>query len=322
MPPATPHSPSSCGRVQRELLRRVRPASTAPRPVRATCRPRTVLALAFGWSPPAANRPSSRIDLAADVVSRGDHLNTGVTGTKYLLPILSDHGCADLAYRVATQCRRLRVGLLGTRPAPPVVGGMARASRSRGTGSSAPRRLALRLPRRDLGRPRGATTQSVQALPAAGLDRPRAASTPCAARSPRTGAGLHRTRRLACHVPANSTATVYVPARSPDLVAESGVPAATASGVSYVGFENGYCDLPRRLRRVPLPLQRGGRQRGRGGHACPRRCRSRWARPRPSARSRRASIAPTSPRRLRTSSPPPERPRCRSATPAALRPDA
>ncbi|MCS7480328.1 glycoside hydrolase family 78 protein [Umezawaea endophytica] len=41
-------------------------------------------------------------NLVADVNGRGVHLNTGALGTKLILPVLTDTGNSDLAYRVAT----------------------------------------------------------------------------------------------------------------------------------------------------------------------------------------------------------------------------
>lgn len=61
-----------------------------------------VLPLAFGLA------PRSGVDrivhsLVEDLRARDDHLNTGILGTKYLLPVLSRHGHADLALRIARQ---------------------------------------------------------------------------------------------------------------------------------------------------------------------------------------------------------------------------
>jgi alpha-L-rhamnosidase len=61
-----------------------------------------VLALAFGLVP-EHEAPRVVANLVGDVVDRGDHLNTGILGTKYLLPMLSRNGHADLALRIATQ---------------------------------------------------------------------------------------------------------------------------------------------------------------------------------------------------------------------------
>ncbi|MGW0227790.1 family 78 glycoside hydrolase catalytic domain [Actinopolymorpha singaporensis] len=61
-----------------------------------------VVALAFGLVP--QGRYDRVLDrLVADVHDRDDHLDTGVIGTKFLLPLLSRNGLADLAFTVATQ---------------------------------------------------------------------------------------------------------------------------------------------------------------------------------------------------------------------------
>jgi alpha-L-rhamnosidase len=61
-----------------------------------------VLAVAFGLVP--EDRVQDVVDrLAADVRARGMHLDTGILGTRYLLPVLSEHGHADVAFAVATQ---------------------------------------------------------------------------------------------------------------------------------------------------------------------------------------------------------------------------
>jgi alpha-L-rhamnosidase len=51
---------------------------------------------------PATKRAAVVANLVADVNDRGVHLNTGALGTKLILPVLSDTGNAELAYRVAT----------------------------------------------------------------------------------------------------------------------------------------------------------------------------------------------------------------------------
>lgn len=42
-------------------------------------------------------------NLVQDIVDKDYHLDTGVIGTKYLLPVLSDYGYSDVAYRIVTQ---------------------------------------------------------------------------------------------------------------------------------------------------------------------------------------------------------------------------
>jgi alpha-L-rhamnosidase len=58
--------------------------------------------LAFGLVPDGYVRPVVE-SLVADVRSRGMHLNTGCLGTEVLLPVLTDHGYADVALAVARQ---------------------------------------------------------------------------------------------------------------------------------------------------------------------------------------------------------------------------
>ncbi len=57
--------------------------------------------LAFGLAP-AGDQQAIADGLAADVVAKGNHLATGANGSKYILPVLSQYGHADLAYQVAT----------------------------------------------------------------------------------------------------------------------------------------------------------------------------------------------------------------------------
>lgn len=61
------------------------------------------LALSFGLVPDAATAERVAASLAADVEAKGNKLNTGVLGTKELLPVLTDHGYEELALEVATQ---------------------------------------------------------------------------------------------------------------------------------------------------------------------------------------------------------------------------
>ena len=58
--------------------------------------------LAFGLVP-EDREEAVAARLADDVIARENHLNTGIIGTKVLLPMLSKYGYHDLAYAVATQ---------------------------------------------------------------------------------------------------------------------------------------------------------------------------------------------------------------------------
>lgn len=61
-----------------------------------------VVPLAFGIVPDSQVTPVLR-SLVDDLAARDARLDTGVIGTRHLLPVLAEHGAVDLAYRVATQ---------------------------------------------------------------------------------------------------------------------------------------------------------------------------------------------------------------------------
>ncbi|URM94014.1 glycoside hydrolase family 78 protein [Actinomadura madurae] len=60
-----------------------------------------LLPLSFGLVS-KADRAAVLANLVNDIRTRGDHLNTGALGTKIILPVLTDSGNGDLAYKVAT----------------------------------------------------------------------------------------------------------------------------------------------------------------------------------------------------------------------------
>lgn len=62
-----------------------------------------VLALAFGLAPDAEAADGVAASIVADIRAKGNKLNTGVLGTKYLLPVLTDYGYADVAYGLAVE---------------------------------------------------------------------------------------------------------------------------------------------------------------------------------------------------------------------------
>ncbi|TDC45637.1 hydrolase [Actinomadura sp. KC345] len=61
-----------------------------------------LIALALGLAPEESQKAVTA-RLVRDVRERGDHLNTGALGTKYLLTELTARGHGELAYKVATQ---------------------------------------------------------------------------------------------------------------------------------------------------------------------------------------------------------------------------
>lgn len=59
-----------------------------------------LLPLAFGF---AKDEKEVAKNLAEDFISRDYHLDTGCTGTRFVLPVLCDYGYTDVAYKVLTQ---------------------------------------------------------------------------------------------------------------------------------------------------------------------------------------------------------------------------
>ena len=61
-----------------------------------------IIPLTFGLAP--EDRRSAILEnVVRDIEARGTHLSTGFLGTAYVLPLLSDNGYHELAYRLATQ---------------------------------------------------------------------------------------------------------------------------------------------------------------------------------------------------------------------------
>lgn len=61
-----------------------------------------LLPLAFGLVPDEHKKAVAE-NLAADFINRDYHLDTGCTGTKFVLPVLCDNGYSDIAFRVLMQ---------------------------------------------------------------------------------------------------------------------------------------------------------------------------------------------------------------------------
>lgn len=199
-----------------------------------------VLALAFDLAPDPATAQRVADGIAADVRAKGMHLNTGVLGTKYLLPVLTRYGHEDVAWAVATGTRYPGWGYMLANGATTMWEHWALAARSRGhyflgtiddwlyhdvaglrPGEDGWRRFSIapRMTAR-LGSARGSI---------------RTPYGTAASDWRRTDTGL----RLEARVPVGTTAQVRLPAARVDDVRESGGPLRAASGVHAVEAEDG-----------------------------------------------------------------------------------
>ncbi|KRE30484.1 family 78 glycoside hydrolase catalytic domain [Agromyces sp. Soil535] len=200
-----------------------------------------VLALAFGLTPDEETAERVAASIVADIEAKGMHLNTGVLGTKYLLPVLTDYGYADVAYAVATQTTYPSWGYMIENGATTMWEHWALDARSRGhyflgtiddwlfhdvAGIQASEETGYR----DITIAPAVTTQ---------LDHASASTStpygPVSSSWRRDGDRL----QLDVHVPVGSTATVVIPAANAYAVTEGGVRAADAEGVHDVSAEDG-----------------------------------------------------------------------------------
>lgn len=208
-----------------------------------------VLAVQFGLTPDAATEQRVVDSIAADVVAKGVHLNTGVLGTKYLLPVLTSHGYADLAYDLAVQTTYPSWGYLIEQGATSMWEHWSLDARSRGhyflgtvddwfyhsvAGIEASEETGYR---------------DVTIAPAVtdSLDWARATTgTPY---GPVTSDWRHDNSEgdgdlvLDVTVPVGATGHVVVPAPNAASVVESGGPATAAEGVSESSYDDGALTL-------------------------------------------------------------------------------
>jgi len=202
------------------------------------------LPLYFGVAP--ADRKAALVDnLTADIVRRGYHPTTGFLGTPYLLPVLTSAGKHDVAYRLAAQETYPSWGYMVEHGATTI---WERWNGDKeGPGMNSLNHFAL-----------GSVGEwYFEALAGINFDpeqpgfkhiiiRPRPAGDLTWAKAEyRSMYGLVSsawkieggTFALDILIPANTTATVYVPAKDAGSVTESGKPAGRAEGVKFVRME-------------------------------------------------------------------------------------
>ncbi|MFD2024414.1 family 78 glycoside hydrolase catalytic domain [Promicromonospora aerolata] len=200
-----------------------------------------VLAVAFGLVPDTATTQRVVDSIVADVRAKGTTLNTGVLGTKWLLPVLTRHGHADVAYELAVQTAYPSWGYMIENGATSMWEHWSLEARSYGhyflgtvddwfyqhvAGIQASAETGYR---------------DVTIAPAVTehLDRAEASvRTPygtVASEWRRTGDRL----RLTVTIPVGATATVRLPTSDPGTVTEQGRPVADAEGVADVSVEDG-----------------------------------------------------------------------------------
>ncbi|PJJ53743.1 alpha-L-rhamnosidase-like protein [Mumia flava] len=200
-----------------------------------------VLALAFGLAPDEETADAVAASIVADVKAKNMHLNTGVLGTKYLLPVLTDHGYADVAYQLATQTSYPSWGYMTENGGTTMWEHWSLDARSRGhyflgtVDDWFYHDVAGITPSEDTG------YRDVTVAPAVTkqMDWARASTqTPYGpVRSDWRSEGDRLSMKV--DVPVGSTATVRIPAQNVWAVTESGTPVAQADGVHDVAYAGG-----------------------------------------------------------------------------------
>jgi alpha-L-rhamnosidase len=206
----------------------------------------SILPLYFGIVPPE-NRDSVMATLVQNIekVSRG-HVGTGLVGAQWLMRTLSDNGRADIAYEIATQSTYPGWGYMVEKGATTIWelwnGDTADPAMNSGNHVMQIGDLAVWMYeylagiRSDPAKPGFAHT-IIKPYPAGDLTYVKASHKTMYGTVKSSWKRDGGTFVLDVTIPANTTATVWVPAKDAAGVMESGKPAAAAKGVKFVREE-------------------------------------------------------------------------------------
>ena len=208
----------------------------------------SILPLAFGMAP-QENRKSVFDGLIRKIEQESNgHVGTGLVGAQWLMRTLSENGRGDVAYTIATQKTYPGWGYMIERGATTIWelwnGDTADPAMNSGNHVMQVGDLGIWFYeylagiRPDPDQP-GFKHIIVRPYPVGDLTFVKASHKsmygPIASHWKREGDRL----QLDVTIPANTTATVYVPAKDPQSVTESGQPAARSKGVKFLRLEGG-----------------------------------------------------------------------------------
>ncbi|MBE0535466.1 MAG: glycoside hydrolase family 78 protein [Phycisphaerae bacterium] len=208
-----------------------------------------VLALAFDLlDEPAAQKAADH--LAADIRSRDGHLSTGFVGTKDLMPALTGSGRLDVAYRLFNNDTFPSWGFSIRHGATSIWERWNGWTPDEGFGDPKMNSFAhysfgavaewmfKTIGGIDLLDP-GYKRIAIRPAPGGGLDWANAAYDSIRGRIASNWKINEGTLTMDVHIPANTTAEVYVPTSAPDTIKESNRPARQAKGVTFLRNEKG-----------------------------------------------------------------------------------
>jgi alpha-L-rhamnosidase len=208
-----------------------------------------VLPLAFGMVPEGA-RETVFAHLVHKITGETNgHIGTGLVGGQWLCRVLTDNGRPDLVYRFATDTTYPGWGYMASRGATTVWelwnGDSADPAMNSGNHVMLVGDLVIWLYecvagiRPDPARP-GFKHILMRPTPVGDLTFVRGTHESPFGRIASEWKRTDGTFEWTIVVPVNSTATVYVPAGTPDVVTEGGTPARSAPGVSFLRQDKGY----------------------------------------------------------------------------------
>jgi alpha-L-rhamnosidase len=208
----------------------------------------SILPLSFDMTP-KESRPAVLASLARsiDEVSKG-HVGTGLVGAQWLMRTLTDNGRADLAYEIATQKTYPGWGYMVEQGATTIWelwnGNTADPAMNSGNHVMQIGDLAVWMYeylagiRSDPEKP-GFQHILIHPYPAGDLTSVKASHKSMYGLISASWKKDNGSFNLDVTIPANTTATVWLPAKEVGAVTESGKPAAKAGGVQFVRSESG-----------------------------------------------------------------------------------
>jgi alpha-L-rhamnosidase len=202
-----------------------------------------ILPVVFGLTP--ANQRETVLDnLVADIQKHDDHLDTGILGTKYLLPLLTESGEAGLAYSVADQKTYPSWGWWVANGATTMWEGWQLDCRSRdlyffGTVDE----WFLKCLAGIQPDPTSPGFKHFLIRPAPISEIHWVSAHYDSVRGRIVSEWKKKNGKFALHViiPPNTTATVYLPTDNLQSILESGQPVAKSEGVTFSRIESGDC---------------------------------------------------------------------------------
>ncbi|MBN1900588.1 family 78 glycoside hydrolase catalytic domain, partial [Candidatus Sumerlaeota bacterium] len=200
-----------------------------------------ILPLAFGIAPQELkNRVAD--NLAIHVRKKGDHLDTGILGTKYILPVLTENGFGNLAYNVANQRTYPSWGYWIEQGATTLWECWELASRSLdhymfGTVVEWFYKYIAGI------RPLSPGFQTIRIKPPLFGDLKNASATIHTVRGAvsvewnKKPGGIFQMKIL---IPVNTTAEVYIPCKKGSKIQEGNIPTNKVDGIQFLRWKDGY----------------------------------------------------------------------------------